>query len=59
MWRALAEAVVAAGDIVVGAARSLDRLDDLVAAHPGRVSAVRLDVTDTRRCAVVVAEVAG
>jgi len=56
--RALAEAVVAAGDIVVGAARSPDLLDDLVAAHPGRVSAVRLDVTDTRRCAVVVAEVA-
>jgi len=52
--RALAEA---AGDIVVGAVRSPDRLDDLVAAHPSQVSAVRLDVTDTHRCAVVVEEV--
>jgi NAD(P)-dependent dehydrogenase (short-subunit alcohol dehydrogenase family) len=55
--RALAEAAVAAGDIVVAAARSPDRLDDLVAAHPGQVSAVRLDVTDTHRCAMVVEEV--
>ena len=45
--RALTEAVVAAGDTVVGAARSPSGLDDLVAAHPGRVSAVQLDVTDT------------
>jgi NAD(P)-dependent dehydrogenase (short-subunit alcohol dehydrogenase family) len=56
--RALAEAAAAAGDIVVGGARSPDRLDDLVAAYPGRVSAVQLDVTDTGRCAVVVEEVA-
>jgi NAD(P)-dependent dehydrogenase (short-subunit alcohol dehydrogenase family) len=56
--RALAEAAAAAGDIVVGAARSPDRLDDLVAAYPGRVSAVQLDVTDTGRCAAVVEEVA-
>jgi len=56
--RALAEAAVAAGDIVVGAVRSPGRLDDLVAAHPGQVSAVPLDVTDTGRCAAVVAEVA-
>jgi len=56
--RALAEAAAAAGDIVVGAARSPDRLDDLVAAYPGRVSTVGLDITDTHRCAVVVEEVA-
>jgi NAD(P)-dependent dehydrogenase (short-subunit alcohol dehydrogenase family) len=56
--RALAEAAVAAGDIVVGAARDPGRLDELVAAHPGRVSAVGLDVTDTRRCAMVVEDVA-
>lgn len=56
--RALAEAAVAAGDIVVGAVRSPGRLDDLVAAHPGQVSAVALDVTDTGRCAAVVEEVA-
>jgi len=56
--RALAEAAVGAGDLVVGAARNPDRLDDLVAAHPGRVAAVQLDVTDTRRCAAVADEVA-
>lgn len=56
--RALTEAAVAAGDLVVGAARSPDRLNDLVAAHPGQISPVRLDVTDTRRCTVVVEEVA-
>ena len=56
--RALAEAAVAVGDIVVGAVRSPDRLDDLVAAHQDQVSAVRLDVTDTRRGAEVVEEVA-
>ena len=32
----------------MGAARSPDRLDDLVAAHPDRVSAVQPDVTDTQ-----------
>ena len=56
--RALAETAVAAGDIVVGAVRSPARLDDLAAAHPGQVSAVQLDVTDTRRCAEVAGEVA-
>ncbi|MBF9066880.1 oxidoreductase [Streptacidiphilus fuscans] len=45
--RAIAEAVVAAGDIVVAAARRTGPLDDLVAAHPGQVEALRLDVTDT------------
>jgi NAD(P)-dependent dehydrogenase (short-subunit alcohol dehydrogenase family) len=43
--RAIAEAAIAAGDLVVGAARRPEALDDLVAAHPGRVEAVRLDVT--------------
>ena len=56
--RALAEAAVAAGDIVVGAARRPDRLDDLVAAHPGQLSAMQLDVTDARQCAEVVEQVA-
>ncbi|HEV7707443.1 MAG TPA: SDR family NAD(P)-dependent oxidoreductase [Asanoa sp.] len=56
--RAIAEEAAARGDIVVGAARSKDRLDDLAAAHPGQVHAVALDVTDTDRCAAVVDEVA-
>ncbi|MFE7313589.1 oxidoreductase [Streptomyces sp. NPDC057555] len=45
--RAIVEAAVAAGDLVVAAARRTAALDDLVAAHPGRVEAYPLDVTDT------------
>ena len=45
--RAITEAAVAAGDVVVGAARRPEGLDDLVAAHPDQVEALRLDVTDT------------
>ncbi|MFF5502960.1 oxidoreductase [Streptomyces roseolus] len=44
--RAFTEAAVAAGDVVVAAARRTETLDDLVAAHPGRVDPVALDVTD-------------
>ncbi|MFF4038610.1 oxidoreductase [Streptomyces sp. NPDC001816] len=44
--RAITEAAVAAGDVVVGAARRPEALDDLVAAHPDQVEALRLDVTD-------------
>jgi NAD(P)-dependent dehydrogenase (short-subunit alcohol dehydrogenase family) len=55
--RALVEAAADAGDVVVGAARHPERLDDLVAAFPGRVHPVALDVTDTERGAAVVREV--
>ncbi len=44
--RAITEAAVAAGDIVVAAARRTAPLDDLIAAHPDRVEALPLDVTD-------------
>ncbi|OLZ69491.1 short-chain dehydrogenase/reductase [Streptomyces sp. IMTB 2501] len=44
--RAITEAAVAAGDVVIGAARRPEALDDLVAAHPDQVEALRLDVTD-------------
>jgi NAD(P)-dependent dehydrogenase (short-subunit alcohol dehydrogenase family) len=44
--RALTEAAVAAGDIVIAAARRVAALDDLVAAHPDQVEALALDVTD-------------
>ncbi|WP_328753826.1 oxidoreductase [Streptomyces sp. NBC_00269] len=44
--RAITEAAVAAGDIVVAAARRTALLDDLVAAHPDQVEALPLDVTD-------------
>jgi NAD(P)-dependent dehydrogenase (short-subunit alcohol dehydrogenase family) len=45
--RAVTEAAVAAGDVVVATARRVTTLDDLVAAHPGQVEALPLDVTDT------------
>ncbi|MET7301883.1 oxidoreductase [Embleya sp. NPDC005575] len=54
--RAITEAAVAAGDTVVAAARRPESLTDLVAAHPGRIEAVRLDVTDTAGIETVVTE---
>jgi NAD(P)-dependent dehydrogenase (short-subunit alcohol dehydrogenase family) len=54
--RAIAEAALEAGDTVVAAVRRPEALEDLVAAYPGRVNAVRLDVTDQARIAAVVAE---
>jgi NAD(P)-dependent dehydrogenase (short-subunit alcohol dehydrogenase family) len=43
--RAIAEAALAAGDTVVGAARRADALRELADAYPGRVDSVVLDVT--------------
>jgi NAD(P)-dependent dehydrogenase (short-subunit alcohol dehydrogenase family) len=45
--RAITEAAVAAGDVVVAAARRVTTLNDLVAAHPDQVEALSLDVTDS------------
>ncbi len=44
--RAAADAAAAAGHTVVATARRPETLADLVAAHPGRVHALPLDVTD-------------
>ncbi|QUW79814.1 SDR family NAD(P)-dependent oxidoreductase [Streptomyces mirabilis] len=44
--RAIAEAALGAGDVVVGAARRVEGLADLVAAYPERAEAVPFDVTD-------------
>lgn len=44
--RALVEAALAAGHLVVATARGPEQLDDLVAAHGERVAPVALDVTD-------------
>ncbi|MFD8566528.1 oxidoreductase [Streptomyces sp. NPDC059639] len=55
--RAVAEAAVAAGDTVIGTARRAEALADLVAAHPDRVEAISLDVTDGERVDAVAAEV--
>ncbi|MFG3705267.1 SDR family oxidoreductase [Micromonospora sp. NPDC047670] len=46
LGRAFAEAALAAGDRVVGAARDVTPLDGLAARHPGRLLALGLDVTD-------------
>ncbi|MFF5441105.1 oxidoreductase [Streptomyces achromogenes] len=54
--RAITEAAVAAGDLVVGAARRPEALQDLVAAHPGKVEALRLDVTDGAAIEAAVAD---
>jgi NAD(P)-dependent dehydrogenase (short-subunit alcohol dehydrogenase family) len=54
---AIAEAALAAGDTVVGAARRPDALADLEASAPGRVSSIQLDITDTDRIRAAVAEV--
>lgn len=55
--RAIAEAALADGDVVVGAARRPEALDDLVAAHPDQVEALRLDVADIEDAEAVVRDV--
>jgi NAD(P)-dependent dehydrogenase (short-subunit alcohol dehydrogenase family) len=55
--RAITEAAVAAGDVVVATARRPATLDDLVAAHPDQVEAVALDVTDAARIETTVRDV--
>jgi len=54
--RAIAEAALAAGDTVIATARRPETLDDLVAAHPDRAVATKLDVTDSGDIARVVAD---
>jgi NAD(P)-dependent dehydrogenase (short-subunit alcohol dehydrogenase family) len=44
--RAIAEAAAAAGDVAIATARRVTALDDLVAAYPGQVEVLSLDVTD-------------
>ncbi|WP_128380610.1 oxidoreductase [Streptomyces cavernae] len=55
--RAITEAAVAAGDVVVATARRPAALEDLVGAHPGQVEALPLDVTDTQGIESTVADV--
>ena len=55
--RAIAEAALAAGDIVVAAARRTAALEDLVSAAPGRAEALALDVTDADSIDSAVGEV--
>ncbi|GAA2845970.1 short-chain dehydrogenase/reductase [Actinoplanes cyaneus] len=46
MGRAIAEAAASSGAKVMATARQPDQLDDLMAAYPGRVETVALDVTN-------------
>jgi NAD(P)-dependent dehydrogenase (short-subunit alcohol dehydrogenase family) len=52
--RAITEAAVASGDVVVAAARRVSALEELAAAHPGQIDAVQLDVTDLARIPTLV-----
>jgi NAD(P)-dependent dehydrogenase (short-subunit alcohol dehydrogenase family) len=55
--RAITEAAVAAGDVVVAAARRVAALADLAAAHPDQVEPLALDVTDLAAIDTAVADV--
>ena len=55
LGRAIAEAVLDAGHQLVATARNPESLDDLVAAHPDRVLALALDVTDPAAAEAAVA----
>jgi NAD(P)-dependent dehydrogenase (short-subunit alcohol dehydrogenase family) len=54
--RAIAEAALAAGDTVVAGVRQPAAVDDLAARHPGRVTAVELDVTNGNQVTAAVAQ---
>jgi NAD(P)-dependent dehydrogenase (short-subunit alcohol dehydrogenase family) len=56
--RSLTEEVLRQGDIVVGAGRTISRLDDLKGTYSDQLFPVMLDVTDTARGAEVVDETA-
>jgi NAD(P)-dependent dehydrogenase (short-subunit alcohol dehydrogenase family) len=55
--RTITEHAAAAGDVVVAAARRPEALDELVAARPDQIEAVRLDVTERGAGAAVIADV--
>jgi NAD(P)-dependent dehydrogenase (short-subunit alcohol dehydrogenase family) len=55
LGRAFAEVALETGDSVVATARKPEQLDDLVAAHSGKVLALALDVTDRSQVQQVVA----
>jgi NAD(P)-dependent dehydrogenase (short-subunit alcohol dehydrogenase family) len=52
--RAIAEAALADGDVVVATARDPRTVEDLVATYPGRVTPLALDVTDAGRIGATV-----
>jgi NAD(P)-dependent dehydrogenase (short-subunit alcohol dehydrogenase family) len=56
--RAITEAAVAAGDVVVATARRTATLDDLAGAHPDQVEVLPLDVTDITAVEATVRDIA-
>ncbi len=56
LGHAFTEAALAAGDRVAGVARDISPLDELATQHPGRLLALRLDVTDRAAVFDVVAQ---
>ncbi|MEU3776628.1 SDR family NAD(P)-dependent oxidoreductase [Streptomyces sp. NPDC032472] len=59
LGRAFADAALAAGDRVAIAARTAAPLEELAAAHPGRVLPLSMDVTDRAAVFAAVAEAVG
>ncbi|MFI5617595.1 SDR family NAD(P)-dependent oxidoreductase [Streptomyces sp. NPDC051567] len=59
LGRAFAQAALAAGDRVAVAARTTGPLEELAAAHPGRVLPLGMDVTDREAVSAAVAEAVG
>ncbi|MFJ8014332.1 SDR family NAD(P)-dependent oxidoreductase [Streptomyces sp. NPDC096339] len=59
LGRAFADAALAAGDRVALAARTVGPLEEMAAAHPGRVLPLALDVTDRDAVFAAVSEAAG
>ncbi len=55
--RAITEAAIAAGDVVVAAGRRPALLSSLVTAHPDQIEVLPLDVTDTAAATAAVADV--
>ena len=56
LGRALAQAALAAGDLVVATARRPAHLDDLVAEHGDRIHTIGLDVTDAEAARSAIAD---
>ena len=52
--RAILEAAVAAGDVVVATARSTASLEELLARYPDQIDPIELDVTDQARIETVI-----
>lgn len=55
LGRSITEEALRAGRRVAATARSITALDDLVAAYPGRILPVELDVTDVQRVGTAIA----